>query len=339
MNVTIGIPTINSSNYIFSSLVRIKNEIAAVPENYICRLVVCVNGSQDEGKTRIEIERFKFNTSIPLDIIEEGKAGKNNALNCIVSHARQQHRCDIIYFFDDDVAILDGSLGVNLTKIAEHEFHYGLPVLVGSSMLGIQRSLRHFVRIRHSLIRGILSWSLHRLFIMPYLLGAEKPKFCEGLSLGTFLKYMPAYPDDETGITDDTFLSNFFACQGMKEYLNNGIPPIIKPPNSLAYVEITHNYREWRRQQLRIHAGIRRSFNYFHDRDKKYLEEFFQWPYAFNSESRVWPKGMAKTKWLLYLIYRFLHAFNESSAHRMVKSGMVPDWCAAVSTKHWMNES
>ena len=334
MNITIGIPTINSGHYIYSSLIRVQREIMHGPSVIVPRIVVCINGTRDYGRTRSEIERFKKDAAtIPVEVIEEEKQGKNCALNRIVSHARNEHQCDIIYFFDDDISPRDRSFEKNIITLINHEERHSLPVLVGSAMLGIERSPGHFIKLKDSFIKGGIAWFLHRVFILPYQSDAERPKFCEGLSLGTFIRYMPDYPDDETGITDDTFLSNYFACQGRETYFNKGIPPIIKPPGSEVFVEISSNFSEWRQQQVRIHAGIRRSFDHFSPEERVFLVEYFRWPYAFNRESRIWPQHLAKKKLGLYIFYLCLHAMNEWTAHYLVNNNKVPDWNTAASQK------
>jgi len=334
MNITIGIPTFNSGEYIYASLSRIQKEIMYRPLGIDQRIVVCINGTKDNSTTRQEIERFeRESATIMIEVIEEERKGKNNALNRIIRHARLEHLCDIIYFFDDDVWPSKGSFATNIETLIKHEKCHGLPVLVGSAMLAISHHPSHFIRLKKSLGKGLKAYFFHWVFTLPYRPDSERPKFCEGFSVGTFIRYIPYYPDDATGITDDTFLSNYFASIGKEAYLSEGIPPIIKPPGSEAFVEIPYDYREWHRQQVRVHAGIRRSFNSFSAEDQTFLFEYFQWPYAFNRESRVWPQNIAKHRLLHYALYRLLHEHNEKKACNFLVNGNIPDWGTAVSTK------
>lgn len=328
----IGVTTIKSSNYIYASLERIYAEIMLLPDEFNASLAVCVNGDDENLETRSEVSKFfAAHANVDGHIISGEKAGKNNAMNKIIELARKMDDIEIVHFFDDDVYLSEKSLLVNLGELMRHEQEVGLPVLVGSAFIAIKYPLGFFWQ-RYPSLEAIRKWIFHSIIVQPYLLEAERPKFCEGPSFGTYLKYLPTLPDDEIGITDDAFLSNYYVVNGKNEYLNNGTPAIIKPPNSISYIKVPLSFQEWKKQQIRIHAGIERAFNYFGS-ERIFLQQYFSWKYAFNKESRTNTKINSLLKRMLFCIYMFLHEKNRKAAERFLKENSVPNWSIAETTK------
>ncbi len=332
MKILIGIPTIKSFSYIFVSLERIRKEIKLCPKQWDVVLVICLNGVDYGHKTENEIKRFfKYYNDINHYILVENQFGKNNAINQIIKFAKKLKDVDIIHFFDDDVYLQSGSLMTNIEALIENEKKNHKPVLVGSAFIVINHSLSFFLS-RYSFFEAIKKWIFYIIIIQPYLLNSERPRFCEGPSLGSYLKNIPILPDDSTGITDDSFFSNYFAIKGKNDYEKLGIFPTIKPSNSIAFVEVSSNFKEWEKQQIRIHAGIERAFAYF-EKERCFLEKYYSWSYAFNKESQTSPKGISLKKKILYYAYMYLHKKNRKKAQEFIKMNKVPKWTTAYTTK------
>jgi len=332
LRLLIGIPTIESGPYISDSLMRVKGEIDLCPNDWDIIIVLCINGEDHNNETVIAVRQFfKRFTYLKGFVITERHEGKNKAINRIVKFANKINHVDIVHFFDDDVYLQAGSLSVNVKCLLEMEETNHKPILVGSSFVGIKHTFSFFTG-KYRLFDAIRKWLFHIIIIQPYLLQAEKPLFCEGPSCGTFLKYMPILPDDSLGITDDCFLSNYFAVRGKDDFLQHGIYPTIKPTNSVAYVEMAIKYKDWKSQQIRIHAGIERAFNYFSE-ERAFLEKYFSWSYAFNIKSRKRPSSKPLRRFFLYYIYMLLHENNRKTAEVMIKNGIVPSWATVSSTK------
>ncbi len=48
-SLIIGVPTINSADYLYDSLGRYKKEIALLDDNIKLELAICINGPEEEG--------------------------------------------------------------------------------------------------------------------------------------------------------------------------------------------------------------------------------------------------------------------------------------------------
>lgn len=332
MNVLIGVPTIGSYSYIINTLERILEEILFCPKEWKIYIVVCVNGGdvghRIEGKIR---ELFKRSEDINGYILIEEQAGKNNAMNKIVAFARELDGIDIVHFFDDDIHLEKKSFLTNIETLIIHERKNRKAALVGSAFIGIERPLSFFLD-RYPFFEAVSKWIFHIIIIQPYLLDAERPKFCEGPSFCSYLKYFPSLPDDVIGVTDDAFLSNFFAIKGKEDYVKTGDLSIIKPKNSVSFMKMPVCFSEWKKQQIRIHAGVERAFSYFGS-ERIFLEEYFSWSYAFNRNSRTHIRTKSLFKMVAYLIYMFLHERNRREAEKLVIRKEIPDWSVAQSTK------
>lgn len=332
MKIIIGIPTINSSVYISETLKRILKEISFCPKHWDIGVVICVNGFDDNKKTVDMIRNFfEQHQEITGHILTEKNVGKNNAMNKIISFARNLKNVEVVHFFDDDIVLQEKTLLVNIETLIKHENKFQKAALVGSAFIGIRYPFRFFLK-RYSFFKAVLKWFIHNIIIQPYLLDSERPKFCEGPSFCCYLKYFPQLPADILGVTDDAFLSNFFVINGKKDYLRNGIISIIKPIKSISFVRMPINFQEWKKQQIRIHAGVERAFTYF-EKERDYLETYFSWAYAFNKKSRTPIKIKSFPKKLLYFLYMYLHEKNRKEAMRFIAKNKVPDWSVARSTK------
>lgn len=334
MNIVIGIPTTESSDYIYKSLVRIYDEILRCNDKiYHFRVVLCINGNHHDDVAK-EVYRFFRDYNIAEEyyaVLVNQDAGKNNAVNRIVQYARNLGDIDIIHFFDDDVVLKRGSLSCNLKALITHERQHAEPALVGSAYIAEIFPFRHFLKLSNPL-GAFMKWMFHRIISQPYRITAPRPKFCEGPSFCVYLKYMPSLPDDALGITDDAFLSNYFAIQGKEYYQKYGVLPIIKPQESVSYIKLPLSYGEWMRQQIRVHAGIERAFQYF-SVERTYLEKVFAWEYAFNKLSRIPLVNASISQRILRAIYMLLHDINRRVARKYIKQNSVPVWAIAKSTK------
>ncbi len=336
----IGIPTIDSAAHIFASLQHARGEITRCLDAYSVRWVICLNG-QSRAPARREISRFLRALGAPqrgrevalsASLIELPRAGRNHALNALLAHARLHAARGIVHFLDDDVRLRAGSLRRNLDALVEHERRYRAPVLVGS-VLRARRSTWSELRARHpSRARAAAVAAFQRVIAAPYRSRSEVPRFCEGFSFGAYVRYMPDYPPDETGITDDTYLSNYFAARGRDRLERDGVPPTLKPRDSIGFMELPHSYQEWRRQQVRIHAGIIRSFERF-PQSRAFLERYFAWPYAFNPSSRSPRRPSTLAEAALDRAYLLLHQRNHLEARRLVDAGRQAPWGNAPSSK------
>jgi len=332
MGIVIGIATIKSSLYIFDSLKRISKEALPCLEKFNVSFVVCINGGDVKHETENEVRRFfSCHKNITGHVLIRKKAGKNNAMNDIISFARKMNDVNIVHFFDDDVSLKKGTLLVNIKTLMKHEKENSTPVLVGSAFV-VKRNILNFFLSRYSIFDAIVKWIFHVIITQPYLLKNERPKFCEGPSFCAYLKYLPKLPDDRLGVTDDAFLSNFFAVNGKNNFIKNGIPFIIKPKKSISYMKMPICFGEWQKQQVRIHAGIERSFEYF-AAEKYFLEEYFSWSYAFNVNSRTKNTANSLMEKILYFIYMYLHERNRRNAQKFVGKKQIPAWSIAHSTK------
>ncbi len=295
-------------------------------------MVVCINGEDENNKTEKEVNKFFLDhNEIPSHIIVTKKVGKNNAINRIVEFAKKMDDIEIVHFFDDDVILEKGTLLINIEELIKEENIKSRPLIIGSAFIAVGYSFSFFYR-KYSFFRAVLSWIFHNIIIQPYLLEAERPRFCEGPSFGLYLKYFPTLPADEVGITDDAFLSDFFAIKGKADYLQNRMLSIIKPANSISYIKVPSSFKEWKMQQIRIHAGIERAFSYFGS-ERKFLEEYFSWNYAFNKKSRTNLQTKSLLKIILYSIYMHLHEKNRKYAERFIIKNQLPRWSIAESTK------
>lgn len=332
ITLTIGIPTINSSRYIYKSLQRMKNEMFSLPDNITCELVVCLNGTKDGGKSESEIKRFMSdNPGLCSKFIEVEEPGKNRALNAIIKYARLRES-QILHFFDDNIYLKEGSLLVDIKTLLEAQEKMDTPVLVGSNFIGIPRSLEYFIDKEKSILKAIKCWALHNIFITPFRFNSDRPRFCIGQSLGAFTSTFPYYPDDNTGIADDGFICNYYALKGKELFLQKGINPIIKPQDSIVYFNVATSYREWLRQQVRIFVGVYYSYMLY-EKEMDFFNDFFSWEYSVGKSLRRMTSNNGLKHKLLRSILRIMQKQVFTKSMKVINERQAPDWSIAASTK------
>lgn len=232
--VIIGIPTIDSSSYIYNSLMNIKKEIELLKIENDVELIICINGDYNNEKIKKEINRFNDN----ICILETPVKGKNNALNHLIKKAKLL-KGDIIHFLDDDVILSEGSLNKNIETLLKYSEKYKTnEVLVGSNAIRIQETF--FSKIKEYGLKGIYRYFLYQIFSLPFRKVNENPKFCIGSSLGGFLSFYPEYPDDSTGIADDGYIGNYYLINS--SLYNKEVFPLIKLKDSIFYFKVSDSY-------------------------------------------------------------------------------------------------
>lgn len=337
--VVVGTPTIDSAEHIAGSLAHLRGELARCADAYALRWVICVNGDDAAARARARraIERYfetasRGDAALAVTVLEVPRAGRNSALNEILAFARRHAPDGILHCFDDDIRVRPGTLRRNLDAILERERVDQAPVLVGAALRARRASWAE-LRARHrGPLRALAVAFLQRVIATPYQAHSVVPRFCEGFCFGAMVKHMPDYPPDHSGVTDDTYLSNFFAVRGRARFERDALPPTHKPADSVGWMLLPHSYREWRRQQLRVHAGVLRSFQRF-PAAREFLERYYAWPYAFNPSSRQPAPARSPSDRLFHPLYMLLHRRNHRDARRLVDAGALPAWGNAESAK------
>ena len=325
--VAVCVPTIDSSAFLETSLTRLFEEIEGCQQRYTLELLVCVSGSRGAASTIAALERLQ--SRVDLKILREPRPGKNNAMNTTLRHLRARSLPPAFaFFFDDDVHLSPGTLRRNLDALVAHEATHGEgPVLVGAAMRALPLSWREAWRKSEGhLLRAFWWWQLYQVFAFPYQDGSPVPRFCEGMALGARLEHFPELPDSETGIGDDTFLSNTFALLGRERFLGRGVHCLLKPAGSVGRVALPLGLKAWREQQLRVHIGIERSWRHF-GAERDFLARYFSWPFAFTPASRVRYQPRGPLGAVRHWLYMRLHQQNYEQALVLMAQGYTPSWC------------
>jgi glycosyltransferase involved in cell wall biosynthesis len=326
--VVVCVPTINSSAFIEASLTRLFREIEGCQTGYTLEVLVCVSGARGAASTIAALERLQPRVSY-LKMLREPRPGKNNAMNTTLRHLRARSLPPAFaFFFDDDVHLSPGTLRRNLDALVAHEATHGEgPVLVGAAMRALPLSWCEALRESDGcLLRALWLWQLYQIFAFPYLDESPVPRFCEGMALGARLEHFPALPDSETGIGDDTFLSNTFALLGRERFLRRGVHSLLKPTGSVGRVALPVGLKAWREQQLRVHIGIERSWRHF-GAERDFLASYFSWPFAFNPDSRALYQPQRSLRAVRRWLYMRLHQQNYERALALMAQGHTPSWC------------
>jgi hypothetical protein len=295
-------------------------------------LFICLNGTNDQGKTRDKIQQFMAdNRHLDVKFIEAQGPGKNRALNVMVEYAKV-NQFDILHFIDDDVFFKEGSLNVNVNVLIREQSQIDVPIMVGSNFIGIERDFPYFRAMKNSAMRAIKPWLLHHILITPFKLQADKPRFCIGQSLGAFVSDYPYYPDDESGMLDDGFVGNYYALKGKELFEKQGINVIFKPSNSLVYFNIPASFMEWYRQSLRNYVGIYYSY-LFHPSELSFFATFFSWEYSFGKDLRRKGPYLGFKHLVCKQVYRLFQKLVLIRANKVIHAKQIPDWGTAYSTK------
>lgn len=336
LTLTIGIPTTDSSSFLWSSLERLGEQCAACPGSWAIDLVLCVNGARGAAAAITTAERFaQAHPTLFVEIFSEPSAGKNNAMNAILQRLRARPiPPDLVFFFDDDVRLSPGTLRRNAEALLAYEdAHRGVPTLVGAA-LRVEPLRWEQARQRHAHVfsRALRAWLQHQVFAFPYREDAPIPRFCEGMALGARLAHFPGLPGSDSGIGDDVFLSNTFALLGRSQVGEEGAN-LLKPPGSIGWVELSDDLETWRAQQIRTHLGIELCWRQF-EPERPYLARCFAWPFAFTPDARspFHPRGILEA--VLYRVYMMFHEQNRRRAIEMIEAGHLPSWCSGEVTVH-----
>lgn len=334
MHLRIGIPTTDSADYIVKTVVRVATYATSLLNIESISVAVCANGETAPTVISVLKESVRAGRCPDVQTLVVQEGAKNAALNALAAHWRIELDPTrvIACFVDDDAVLAPSSLQHLLSAHEAHTRQFGLPVLVGTTMRAMPQSW-HTFRTRElvPIAAARAAW-WHWVFATPYVEGAPVPAFCEGLCFLTRLADLPLYPHDSTGITDDTFLSNYFAAQGKDAYLSNRVPSILKPPGAIGFIRVASDFAEWRQQQVRVCAGILRSFHHFSE-CRGYLAELFAWPYAFNPDSVTETGAMRYSQRLRHSLFMHYHAMNVRDATALVASDLIPAWPPALTTK------
>lgn len=331
--VAIGIPTMNSSMYIYNYLQTIA-DMMSNPETVSLQyqFYICLNGIDEGKKTEQEIQRFICDRpDVSCHLLLSKALGKNNALNIILDEASKD--CEIIHFLDDDVKLSNNAIVTNLLELIKKREEYEVPILVGSNFFAVKHSFLYFLKRSHNPLTGIKEYLLNGIFSLPFEEESESPNFCLGGSLCFFINDFTKYPLDKSGIADDGYVGNYFAIKGKQFYFENKKLNIIKPFESKMYFEVATSYKDWLKQQIRIYAGVYYSYLYFEE-ELEYFREIFSWKYSVGTDFRgmYGPEKTLSRKLKLFILRRFQKVvFKESM--KLIEKSQMPEWAEVKNTK------
>ena len=332
-NVLIAMPTINSHSYILKTLNRIYNELLLINKFTDCELLICLNGTNDDYKTKNLLLNFKKNNSeINIILHEEIIGGKNNAINIMIDYAKNNNK-DIIHFIDDDIDFKPKSILINIITLIEKEIKYKVPFLIGSNFLVKPHDLNHFRKYKKSFIKVLVSYFSYKISSVPFNKKSDKSRFCSAQSLCMSVNTIPKIPKDLHRITDDTYWTNYYAIKGKEIFKKYGEYAVHKPEDSIVYFEASSSIREWIKQQVRIYSGVKAAFDYF-KYEKEFIYKFNLWSYAFIKEykKRI-PKNYSFIDHFYYFLYSIFIFIIVRKANKKIKKEKSIDWAIAKSTK------
>jgi hypothetical protein len=324
--VLIGMPTISCEKYIARSLAKLLDEIDRIDTmQFQPALAICLNGAgQDESARAI---RDWIDTAaatrpgLQVFFLRTDRPGKNNAINLLLEKARAE-RFDDLQLVDDDVEFEPGSIRANVEHLRDARCQKSGPALVASRFYAKPQRLRDFASHPAQVPQALVRWFNYKIVSIPFSAEAEPWLACSGQSLAMSVATAPVLPDDASGITDDTFLSCYYALNGH----------IVKPERSVVYFKVSTYLKEWRAQQLRIYAGVEKAYEHFGKR-KPALERIFAWPYSPQPERRT---AIQTSSWKRLFKYQFFKLYCKE-LHRMIlshqRSGAQVQWNRAESTK------
>ncbi len=333
-HIAVGVPIIESGGTIYSTLERYRREMLLVDSaRYETTFVIALNGERSAEFDRVkgEIERFaKAHPHPALNLIEIPVAGKNAALNAILSFCKQKN-FDVLHFLDDDVSFEPGSLQKNIETLVKGKRESGAPLLAGSHFLALKQTFAELYAEKKSVIGALRAWFWVQIFSLPYQQKTKPPKFCSGASMAAFVKDLPEFPEE--GIADDVFLSNYFVVINRARIEAGGFEPILKPADSKIYFRVATSLAEWLPQKRRTHIVTARASLYFDDQFE-FVERYFAWPFSYLGAFRRQP-AFRGCDWVKYRIYHALLNRLEREAQPYLDRGEHHDWATAHSTKRF----
>jgi cellulose synthase/poly-beta-1,6-N-acetylglucosamine synthase-like glycosyltransferase len=329
-SVLIAIPTINSGDYIYKSLTTVFPEIRTLNNDYNTHIVIALNGSNQDNRNRTEIQRFiKDHPNDNLQLIYKEGPGKNGAMNKLVQHAKKES-LEIIHFLDDDINLEKGSLSKNIKMLLSHPSLKKTPLIAASNFIVKQHSLTNHVQKNG--LTGPYTWALSKIFGLPFKESSPTPLFFSGQSFAMATSFFPTLPNDSSGVTDDTFLSNYVAIQNKEQIIKSGFNPVLKTTESKVYFEVPDSLSEWWGQQKRIYAGVNRSFRFFGE-DQKFLENYFSWEFAFEKKDRLPLHKASMMDHVWHFFDKTLKTLLVKSINSDLSQNKSIQWSSAKSTK------
>ncbi len=316
--VIVGMPTMNSSEYIQHSLKRVVAEIMRIPDTFSVTLVACLNGSDNNNEVVLRAALAEY-PDVSSECIVLSAPGKNEAVNAIGAYGNV-HGFEILHLIDDDVIFSEGALAINLDALVAHTKG---PVLVGSAFKARLFSLAHFLESEKSVVTAFKKKILHNIFRIPFDTQTEPWEFCSAQSLALYIKDLPELPPSDTGFTDDTFINY--------EIMHRG--STIKPEGSELYFNVATSYVDWLYQQTRILYGVKKGLGTYSSSDKKNILKGMKWPYTTTRHMYRLPNRMGVKRLCYYGMYMGMQYVIENRASRYFKKGIVPAWGRVESTK------
>jgi len=312
LSVCIVVPTFRSKQYFRESFRMLEEAATTLVNRYKVRILVVLNGSdsEDEVETRLALEESK----IRADLIVSQLVGQNNATNTGLEYCRE-HKIDIVQMVDDDQSYGSRTLLANIDTLVALKEKLGVLGLVGS---------RHLAPIREW--SGVTAW----IASMAFEKKQERPKFCIGGSLCTWVSEFPFLPPDETGIANDAYLCNVFYQRYREMYKTTGFMPIVFPEESVIYFNVCRNMKEYNAQQIRIRYGVLSAYNAFPE-IKEELRKYFNWKFHCDDVFSPKPRFLNFVRWLFF---RFLRRKANRRAEKRIAAGIEGiEWGVAHSTK------
>lgn len=309
---------------------QMRKELQFFDKNINIEIAVCLNGINSRAEIIQNLRGIIFRNNHlfnKVNFIFRNEAGKSGAINRLVEYARQKE-FELIHFVDDDLEFAEGSMWENIKTLKNSSAHL---FVAGSHFQVKEKTLKEIYCSTKSYFSALKQWFCHNVFIAPFHKDAHKPYFISGQSWAARVSDIPELPVD-TLITDDTYISNYFAVKGKKKYLVDNQHVLVKPAESIVYFKLPQSFREWKKQQIRIYAGVISAFEHFSEH-RVFLEKYFSWAYAYNKGSKVFYKEIRIKRDIFYQLFRMSQRYMMYSADRIIKKGKHVSWNTACSTK------
>ncbi|MGL1936896.1 MAG: hypothetical protein OCD01_17850 [Fibrobacterales bacterium] len=319
--VIIGMPTMQSTEYIHYSLKRVVAEIMRISEQYSVTLVACLNGSDDNNEAVLRAA-LDEHPDISSECIVLQSPGKNEAVNAIGAYGKT-HGFKILHLIDDDVFFSEGALSINLDALVGDEKKPAEAVLVGSTFKARIYSFSHFLESDISVVTAFKKKLWHNIFRIPFDAHTEPWGFCSAQSLALYIKDLPILPPSDAGFTDDTYINYNILRRGTT----------IKPTGSELYFNVATSYGDWFYQQTRILYGVKKGLETHSGPDQRIIFNGIKWPYTARRHMFCLPRRMGVKRLCYYGVYMGMIALIENRTHRYFKKGIVPAWGRVESTK------
>ena len=310
--VCLVMPTFQSRAYFSRSFKELERAAKPLAARYDVTILVVLNGSEEVD--RVEVERVLLAAELKTELIVTAQSGQNNATNTGLDYCRANNQ-DIVQLVDDDQFYSDLTLLTNIETLISMKERLGVLGLVGS---------RHLAPVEGW--DGPTAWIASLAFEDK----EESPRFCIGGSICTWVSEFPALPPDSVGIANDAYVCNTFYSRFRDLYLKTGFMPIVFPKDSLIYFNVSRDFREYMRQQVRIRYGVLSAYRAFPEIQEE-LRAFFNWKFHCDDRLNV-KKGIIDL--LRWTVFRFLRRKANRLAESRIAEGIVGiEWGVAHSSK------